>query len=122
MIWYRNASLCVPCLPAHLTSLLKLLRLGKEGKIKRKLKKALDAQELQACCEVTGKYNLIIRYTAVMAFARLEHDFPVIDRLQGSLPLLSQPQMRAQLRSCFLCLWRGFKGPSWACSSSCAVC
>lgn len=116
MVWHRNAAPCPPCLPPHLTSLLKLLRLAKEGKIKRKLKKALDAQELQACCEVTGEYNLIIRYTAVMAFARLEHDFPVIDRLQGSLLLSSQPQMRAQLHSCFPCLWRGLKGPSWACS------
>lgn len=63
LVWHRIAALRAPCPPPHLTSLQKLLRLGEEGRIKRKLKKALDAQELQACCEVTGKYNLIIRYS-----------------------------------------------------------
>lgn len=50
----------------------------------QKKKNSSDEQELQPCCEVTGKYNLIIRYREVMAFARLEHDFAVIEGPQGS--------------------------------------
>lgn len=107
------------CPPSHLTRGRQVKEFaeiaeawqGGENKIEaedqKKKKKALDAQELQTCCEVTGKYNLIIRYTGVMAFARLERDFPVIEGLQGSLALSSHPQMRAQLHFSAFPAFRG---------------
>lgn len=73
-------------------------------------------QELQPCCEVTGKYNLITRYAEVMAFARLEHDFPVIEGPQGSLPLtaVSSSNESTAVLQCFPCLQRGLKGHSYS--------
>lgn len=92
---------------SSLKSSLKSLRVGEEGKEKieaedeKSFKKASDVQELQPCCEVTGKHNLIMRWKEVMVFARLERDFPVIGGRQGSL-LLAAIIEGAQTTSLFL--------------------
>lgn len=51
-----------------------------------------------------------------MAFARLEHDFPVIEGPQGSLPLtvVSSSNESATVLQCFPCLQRGLKGHSYS--------
>lgn len=51
-----------------------------------------------------------------MAFARLEHDFAVIEGPQGSLPLtvVSSSNESATVLQCFPCLQRGLKGHSYS--------
>jgi len=53
-----------------------------------------------------------MRYAEVMAFARLERDFPVIEGPRGSLPLavVASSEESATARQRFPCLQRALNG------------